>query len=174
MECEHNFQILDTCHVCVKCGLEKPFPLLSTEQAFTDVPLKFERTYSRVDRFLRSIQNLRGLQFIPCEIMETIPRKKTVAELRKWLKKNNRKLLPKIASVWYQLGNRFRPIVPREIEEAKSWFLAVREKCSFLLLVPWVLEKIGRQDLLVFVKPPSTAILNKYKKFLPEKRGQFT
>ena len=164
--CEHSWKQLPGCVVCTTCGEER-LQLDSSVLPYDYSPQPRCRTYSRLDRFLRVLINLRGQQLVDESVLQQIPRAKTVSELRVTLKRQNPKLLPKIASVWYQQGNRTKPLTPCELQKAKLFFREVHEKCSFLILVPWVLRRLNRQDLLFFVKPPSPSVLAKYREHLP-------
>lgn len=158
--------------ICDSCG-EVMGPMLDTTiLGYNEPHRQTPRTYSRQDRFMRTIGNLRGQQHIEPDEMARIPYCKTVPALRSYLKQHNRRLLPKIASVWYQMGHRTAPLTPEELKRCEHLFLSVKRKCSFLILVPWVLQQLGRPDLLRFVKPPSKGVMKKYANLLPQKTGE--
>ena len=169
MNCEHARRISEGgLEVCIRCG-DCVQELDTSIVGFGSPPTQFARTYSRLDRFKRTFHNLRGLQRIPEELMKLIPKRNwTVESLRVFMKRHPqlKKILSKIPSVWYQLGYKGDPISYEEAHQAAMLFRRVRGKISFLVLVPWVLKQIGREDLLQFCKTPSPSMIKKYMPLL--------
>ena len=122
------------------------------------------KKYSRKQRFMRLFHNLRGLQNIKHNIMRQIPPQIKLVNLRGFLKKNRflRRHCAKIPSIWRQLGHEMPDISEKDMEKACYCFCKIREKKSFLILLPFICIQIGRRDLLKFIKQPSKNIQKKY------------
>ena len=153
--------------ICVDCGTAK-MALDCCEQTFETSQRRIsEIIYSREDRFYRLMCNLRGWQSIKFNEMKKIDSKfngKTVAELRQILSCSELKhLLGKIATVWRQLGFPLEPPSLLDFKQAMHEFgLIGNTKKSFILLLPYILCKIGREDLCRFCKPPTKLLQRKY------------
>jgi len=168
-ECEHELSTIDGMLTCIQCGFVKGMDLDPCIQTFQQhgeyTPSK--KHYHRRDRFKRLFHNLQGLQEIPIPVMEQIPKNISIPKLRKYLKKNNmRNYGSKIASIWRQLGHEMKPISPCEIIRACHFFDEIKEKKSFLIVLPFICQKMNRSDLLMFLKPVSEAIKKKYQLLL--------
>ena len=166
--CSHEFSEIEGARVCTLCGECTGRMLSTTLLSFEQTTHRVPKVYTRRERFHRLLHNLRGLQNIPCEVMRQIPHGKTVREVRNFLKSNKklRKYCAKIPSVWRQLGNPMRTISDRELDRACSVFDKIKDKKSFIVLLPYVCSQIGRRDLLKFFKTPSKLMQTKYELFL--------
>jgi len=130
-----------------------------------------KKSYSRIDRFHRALTALSGLQNVSYEIMEKCAalNANNPEELRLLMNKTKmKKSLPRIASIWRQLGNNYRGLSILERQKAANIFKSINEKKSFLVLIPWIVIQIGRQDLMCFLKKASRKMQNKYELIINE------
>ena len=171
--CTHKNKIeQDGMFICTDCGISN-VSLNTSEMTYHDSQNRVEKlVYSRKDRFYRLMCNLRGWQLIDNDIMKKIDNEfegTTVKELKKYLLKNNKKVIGKIATIWRQLGNTFNPPTHSDFKKALYEFEIVgTEKKSFILLLPHILEKIGRRDLCRFCKKPTQILQRKYNLYVNE------
>ena len=82
--------------------------------------------------------------------------------------KNNKKIIGKISTIWRQLGHSFEPLNHKMFQAALHEFQNIQEKKSFILLLPYILDKIGRQDLCKFCKKPTQLLQIKYNLYVNE------
>lgn len=162
--CDHLIHDVDGMMTCVACG-EVMCPSLSTQL----IPFSERRTQpskiKRSDRFIRLCKNASGFQHVADDIIDSCKHCKTYKQLLKYLKQHHKSSLGKAPSIWRSLGHKFKPLYPHEYERLRLLFVA-EQSASFLVLVPYLLQKIGRSDLLQFVKRPSMFVQRKYKMFL--------
>lgn len=168
--CDHDFRFVDECNeCCTNCGMVN-LVLDPNIFSFNHPPPIARRAYSREDRFFRLLVNLEGQQQIPKEVMTNIPVSVTdsISKLGAFLKRNVelRAFRNKLPSIWYHLGHRWNNITDWEMRKARAVFRQVREKISYLVLLPYVLCEIERLDLLQFTKPISKNMFKKYGEFL--------
>ena len=168
--CDHDFRFVDECNeCCVKCG-QVNTTLDPSIFSFNHPPPIARRAYSREDRFFRLLGNLQGHQHIPEEVMTSIPKAAaaTLEKLCEYLKRNVklRVFRNRLPSIWYHLGHRWSNITEFEMRKAKEVFRSVKDKISYLVLLPYVLCEIDRLDLLRFTKPISKNMFKKYEEFL--------
>jgi len=172
--CEHwKTHIEEGFSTCICCGQVIERVLETSEMTFADSQNRtVQQVYSRNDRFHRLLANIRGWQTIKVPEMQEIASYghfETVGELREALIENgNKKNLNKIATVWRQLGNKFTPPSQTDFLRAADEFRKIRGKTSYILLVPYILEKIGRADLCRFCKKPTRLLQKKYQYFVNE------
>jgi len=172
--CEHQNKILEDGHsICMDCGLTLRIHLDSSEATYSDsINRQFVQVYSRKDRFHRLLCNLRGWQLVPHDIMKACDsaNANSVSELKKHIFscKTLKKHIGKISTIWRQLGHIFEPPSHRDFEKAMREFDNFKEKMSFVLLLPFILQKIGREDLCIFCKQPSQLLQKKYALYVNE------
>ena len=171
--CEHQNKVLESGHcICVDCGLTLGIHLDSCEVTYKDsINRQFVQVYSRKDRFHRLLCNLRGWQIVPHNIMKSCDRSfRTVFELKKHIFscKTLKKHIGKISTIWRQLGHQFEPPSSRDFQRALYEFDNYKGKMSFVLLLPLILQKIGREDLCKFCKQPSQLLQKKYALYVNE------
>ena len=150
--------------ICTECGCSAR-ELDVTVFSYNHAPPVARRDYSRKARFMRLFMNLQGHQAVPEEILQDLPKHFTHPQnLAAYLKKNNnlRKFRPKLPSIWYQLGHQWAPFTAREAQKARYEFDQVRQKVSYLVLLPVILRRVGREDMLQFCKPISANMRRKY------------
>ena len=170
MKCDHNIQDVEGIQTCINCGECEGIVLdcrnITYEQQKSIT--RGAKIYNRRDRFFRLFHNLRGLQEIPCDFMEQIPPEITLPDLKVLLKKVKqfRKYSSKLPSIWRQLGHQINIISEREIKMACYEFDQIKEKKSFLIVLPHICKKIDREDLLIYLKTPSLAMQKKYDLFI--------
>ena len=150
--------------ICTECGV-------SCQQldvkvfSYNHAPPVARRDYSRKARFMRLFMNLQGHQAVPENVLEKLPKHFTdPQDLAAYLKQHSelRKYRPKLPSIWYQLGHTWMPFSERETQMARFEFDKVREKVSYLVLLPVILKRVGREDMLCFCKPISANMKRKY------------
>ena len=168
--CEHDYFEEEGHNMCRNCGLVGAM-VLDTRNVTYDQYTQMSpnnKHYRRKDRFSRLFHNLRGLQEIPIPLMQKIPANLALGELKKHMKKSKdlRKFLNKLPSIWYQLGHKLLPISELERKRAVRLFCEIKEKKSFLVVLPYICKQIGRSDLLKYLKTPSDAMMKKYDLFL--------
>ena len=155
-------------NVCKKCGVSTRF-LDPNLQSYADETryMYCKRSYSRTDRFKRLLLNLNGLQWVDHDILKQCePHFTSVIALKRWMAttplKRHRN---KIASICRQLGMKWKILTDLEIKFAQELFHKNHSK-SYLVLLPYVLKRIGRDDLLQFTKIPSIAVQKKHNIFI--------
>ena len=159
--CENcDFIIHEGFSICQNCGIMEPF-LDPSVQSYCDETryMYCKRPYSRADRFRRLLLNLNGLQWVDHNIMDQCkPHFSSVENLKKWMGGSSLKRhRNKIASICRQLGMKWDNITEIEMMQAQEIFEKKYSK-SYLVLLPYVLKKIDRHDLLQFVKIPSMSV----------------
>ena len=82
--------------------------------------------------------------------------------------KTIRKYLPRICSVWRLLGHVPPVVTPEDIQRALYFYEEIRklidlDNVSFIVLIPYCLKFLKRDDMIQFCKPPSKMLLEKYK-----------
>ena len=164
--------------VCTECGLALR-PAIDINEVTYDTIHKRrkEESYSRRDRFFRLFCNLRGWQVVKTELVERIAAQgpfKTVAALRRFLKKHEKKDLNKLPTIWRSLGKRFEPPSEQDFRMAMWEFMKISAKKSFILILPYILEKIGRADLCKFCKRPTKLLQKKYSVYINEENWDET
>ena len=169
--CDHQIE-QDGFFVCTECGSCKVC-LKTSEMTYEDSQTRVEKViYSRKDRFHRLLCNLRGWQVVKCDAMKKIDNEfkgTTVNELKIYLLKHNKKIIGKIATIWRQLGKKLCPPSHRDFKRALYEFEQIgNEKKSFILVLPYILDKIGRQDLCRFCKLPTQILQKKYNLYVNE------
>ena len=158
--------------ICTECGT-CTVSLRTNEMTYQDSQSRVERiVYSRKDRFYRLLCNLRGWQLIKCDVMKKIDdefKGTTVEDLKRYLIKNNKKIIGKLATIWRMLGNEIEPPSHMDFKAALFEFEQIENtKKSFILLLPYILEKIGRRDLCRFCKKPTQILQKKYNLYVNE------
>ena len=99
----------------------------------------------------------------PEEVLEACAHCATDYEtLRAFVYANYKKYHNKCPSIWRQLGNCYRGLTPIEFDRLRLLFVAHERESSFLILIPYLLQQIGRDDLFRFIKLPSKFIQKKY------------
>ena len=155
--------------VCIECGVTTPH-LDTSIFSYSHAPPSHKRSYSRKIRFMRLLQNLQGHQSVCADLMKEIPKHcASPVELIQYMKRNSalRRHQNKTPSIWYQLGHRWDPLTPEDFKRAEYVFDMIREKISYLVLLPYICKKIGRPDLCRFCKPISENMARKYNHLLP-------
>ena len=171
--CEHVRELeQDGFMICMDCGTCSRH-LNTTEMTYQDSQNRVEKiVYSRKDRFHRLLCNLRGWQLIDNDLMAEIDtgfKGSTVKELKIYLLENNKKIIGKVATIWRMLGNRFDPPTELNFKAALQEFEDIgNKKKSFILLLPHILQKIGRPDLCRFCKLPTQILQKKYNLYVNE------
>ena len=170
MECKHKFQCIGSIDTCILCGLCQGIDLDCINVTYEQQKniTRGTKIYNRKDRFFRLFHNLKGLQEIPCSFMEQIPPDISLSDLKLLLKKvkSFRKYSSKLPSIWRQLGHKLKIITDRELKTACFEFEKIKEKKSFLVVLPHICKKIGRSDLMIYLKIPSEAMQKKYDLFI--------
>lgn len=163
MGCPHTYIVDSGMRVCKNCGFVERKNLDPLIYSYNESAPHPKRRYNRNDRFVRILRGLNGVENVPCEIVSQIPPCTCPQALRIFMskRKNLKPYLPKLASVFYQLGNKYAPLSPTEIAAARRVFVGL-PRCSFIITVPLVLNCIHRQDLLRFCKPLSKNMEKKY------------
>ncbi len=76
--------------------------------------------------------------------------------------------MPRICSVSRLLGHTPPTVTPEDIQRALYFYEEIRKlvdlnNVSFIVLVPYCLKFLKRDDMVRFCKPPSKMLLEKYK-----------
>ena len=166
-KCTHAYLDDDGVRICTNCGLTD-IPLNPEIQSFNANYRQKTIKYTRQGRFERLLKNLRGWQTVGCDIVAACVHCETILTLRTFLNSNAnmRSYIGKIPSIWRNLGHRFEPMSELDIKRAIWEFNCIMEKKSFLVLLPYIIKKIGRADLLEFCKMPTIAIQKKYNLYI--------
>ena len=160
--CCHKLREYDGAVVCVLCGQMQDARLDTSIMAF-GATVHRKKVVTRVDRFLRLCKNICGFQKVPEEVLEACAHCATdYKALRAFVYANYKKYHNKCPSIWRQLGNCFRGLTPIEFDRLRLLFVAHERESSFLILIPYLLQQIGRDDLFRFIKLPSKFIQKKY------------
>ena len=170
--CTHpeNKQIIEDAHlICSNCGLCMGVHLDTTVVPYGTwfMPTKI---YSRRDRFRRLIAAFKGHANVPIWVIEKLHTCDDLMLLKKRMKKNKkiRRFLPRICSVWRLLGHTPPTVTPEDQKRALFFYDEIRhqiclDNVSFIVLVPYCLRFLEREDMIKFCKPPSKMLLAKYQ-----------
>ena len=166
---ETSHIIEDAQRICKDCGLCLGMHL---DTSIVPYGTWFSPTkiYSRRDRFRRLISAFKGHANVPPHVIEKLHACEDLALLKKRMKKDKkiRKFLPRICSVWRLLGHIPPVVTPEDIQRALFFYEEIRKlinlnNVSFIVLVPYCLKFLKRDDMIRFCKPPSKMLLLKYK-----------
>lgn len=157
--CDHTFMLHESCTLCINCGLQKGYQMVNGFEKRSWIT----KPYSKRSRFKRVFKNLRGWQVVDYEVCKTVSNLKTVPEILNKLREINKKNhIPKIASIWRNLGRVVLPITDQEVKNAMQLYDKVKEHCSLIYLVPAICKALGRLDLLQFLRVPSQQMQKQY------------
>ena len=160
--CCHKVREYEGAIVCVLCGITQEARLDTSIMAF-GATVHRKKVVTRVDRFLRLCKNICGFQKVPEEVLEDCARfADDYKALRAFVYVNHKKYHNKCPSIWRQLGNCYEGLAPTEFDRLRLLFVAHDRESSFLILIPYLLQQIGRDDLFQFIKLPSKFIQKKY------------
>lgn len=166
-DCNCDFFNDDGVNICTLCGRMEILLDTSVQQFNASYRTKIIK-YTREGRFERLLKNLRGWQLVKDDVMEKCKCCNSVDDLRARINSlpELRQHAGKIATIWRNLGHIIEPMTPYHIKMALFEFNKIMEKKSFLVLLPYILKKIGRGDLIKFCKMPTMVIQKKYNLYL--------
>ena len=161
--------IEDSLKICKECGL-----CLGQHLDTSIVPygtwFSPTKVYSRRDRFRRLMSAFKGHANVPVHVIEKLHACEDLDLLKKRMKRDKkiRKYLPRICSVWRLLGHSPPIVTPEDISRALYFYEEIKKlvdlkNVSFIVLVPYCLKFLKRDDMIRFCKPPSKMLLTKYK-----------